>query len=464
MQTETQTGAGGDPTSADAPIVIVGAGPCGLACARELDRLGHRQWLILEAEPHPGGLAASVVDPAGFTWDLGGHVVFSHFGEFDALLHEEMDGALERHDRSSYIRFEDRWVPYPFQNNLRHLRAAVRDECLEGLATAPGGDPGMDFASWMQAVFGDGITRHFMEPYNLKVWATAGSEMSARWIGERVAVIDYERALRNVREQLDDAGWGPNNTFVFPAAGGTGEIYRRVAARLGERIRYDAPVVAVELGARRVRLAGAEWQPYERLVSTMPLDRLVAIVDDAPGTVREAASKLRHNGVYMVGVGYEAPVTDTRSWMYFPEREVPFYRATNFAKYAAANVPGADTARYCSFMTETAFSDFRPEQREGLEQRVEAALRAVGLVQGSPPVASMHTERIDYAYPVPTLERDSALQVIQPWLMERGVFSRGRFGSWLYEAGNMDHAVKMGIDLARRLATGAAEELWALRG
>jgi hypothetical protein len=100
----------------------------------------------------------------------------------------------------------------------------------------------------------------------------------------------------------------------------------------------------------------------------------------------------------------------------------------------------------------------------GLEQRAGAALRAVGLVQGGPEVASMHTERIDYAYPVPTLERDSALQVIQPWLMERDVFSRGRFGSWLYEAGNMDHAVKMGIDLARRLATGAAEELWALRG
>src|SRR4051812_43252215 len=99
-------------------IVIVGAGPCGLACARELDRLHYPNWILLEAGTAPGGLARSVRDPAGFTWDLGGHVVFSAFGEFDELLHDVMGDDLVHHDRSSYVRFLDRWVPYPFQNNL----------------------------------------------------------------------------------------------------------------------------------------------------------------------------------------------------------------------------------------------------------------------------------------------------------------------------------------------------------
>ncbi len=127
-------------TSPDRQIVIIGAGPCGLACARELDRLGEQNWIILERNDHAGGLASSVIDPAGFTWDLGGHVVFSHFGEFDALLEEVMDGDIWQHDRSSYIRYDDRWVPYPFQNNLRHLPREVIDECLQGLSVAPGGD------------------------------------------------------------------------------------------------------------------------------------------------------------------------------------------------------------------------------------------------------------------------------------------------------------------------------------
>jgi UDP-galactopyranose mutase len=448
------------PISSEERILIVGAGPCGLACARELERLGHRNWLILERGKVPGGLASSVLDAGGFTWDLGGHVVFSHFGEFDALLEEVMNGDVARHERSSYIRFADRWVPYPFQNNLRYLPVEVCDECLRGLEDAPGAGSEADFAAWMRGVFGEGITRHFMQPYNDKVWATALERMSSAWIGERVAVVDYERALRNVRERREDRAWGPNNTFVFPVSGGTGEIYRRVASRLADRIRYGCEVVAVDPVSRSVRLQDGREEPYGVLLSTMPLDRLVRALTERPEPLSAAASRLRHNGVYMVGVGYEAPCTNDKSWMYFPADNVPFYRVTNFAKYAAANVPDADTARYCSYMTETAFSDDRPVPRAGLEDRVEAGLRTVGLVDGRPPVASIHVEQIEYAYPIPTLDRDPALATIQPWLMQQGIYSRGRFGSWRYELGNMDHAVKMGVDVARSLVTDAPEELW----
>ncbi len=77
-------------------------------------------------------------------------------------------------------------------------------------------------------------------------------------------------------------------------------------------------------------------------------------------------------------------------------------------------------------------------------------------------VASVHIEHLPYGYPVPTVGRDEALQVIQPWLMDRGVLARGRFGAWRYELGNMDHAVKMGVDAARWIVTGEGEEAWSL--
>jgi protoporphyrinogen oxidase len=443
-------------------IAIIGAGPCGLGAARELKALGHERWALYERSNTAGGHAGSVVDPQGFTWDFGGHVVFSHFGEFDRLLDEAMGDEVYQHERSSYIRFEGRWVPYPFQNNLRYLPPEPAYECVLGLIDAAGGDPSMDFAQWMDATFGGGITQHFMRPYNFKVWATPPERMSSNWIAERVSVVDHRRALRSIVFEEDDAAWGPNNLFVFPAVGGTAEIYRRIARTIPDRIQYERDLVAIDPEAKSLLFSDGSEEMYDDLISTMPIDKLVNMLRTCPDDVRTAAKDLEHNGVFMVGIGYETPLADDKSWMYFPQNHAPFYRATNFAKYSPANVPNGDTKKYSSYMTEISYSTYKPESQDGLAESVEEGLRAAGVVDGRPPIASMHVEDLGYAYPVPTLKRDDALRTIQPWLMEQRIFSRGRFGSWKYEIGNMDHAVKMGIDAARLAVKGTPEELWSL--
>ena len=205
-------------------------------------------------------------------------------------------------------------------------------------------------------------------------------------------------------------------------------------------------------------------EPYDKLVSTMPIDVLVSKLVHCPDNVRRAAEDLEHNGVLVVGIGYETPLKDDKSWMYFPAEDIPFYRATNFAKYSPANVPDADTGRYCSYMTEISYSRYKPESKEGLAERVEESLRRAGVIEGTPEVASMHIEDAAYAYPVPTLKRDAALDDHPALADAARHLLRGRFGSWRYEIGNMDHAVKMGIDAARLIVNGTPEEIWPTEG
>jgi hypothetical protein len=56
--------------------------------------------------------------------------------------------------------------------------------------------------------------------------------MQCEWLGERVATVDVTRAISNVIHGKEDAGWGPNAVFRFPKEGGTGAIWKGVAALL----------------------------------------------------------------------------------------------------------------------------------------------------------------------------------------------------------------------------------------
>ena len=64
-----------------------------------------------------------------------------------------------------------------------------------------------------------------------------------------------------------------------------------------------------------------------------------------------------------------------------------------------------------------------------------------------------------YAYPVPTLDRDAALDIIQPFLESHDVYFRGRFGAWKYEVGNMDHFLYRGLKLPNVFYTGQKKRL-----
>lgn len=451
--------------SSAVPVVILGAGPCGLACAHELQRLGHRDWVLLEAAPTVGGLGASVVDEAGFTWDLGGHVVFSTMKSFDTLLDDLFaPHELLHHERSSFVRHSGRWVPYPFQQHLHHLPVARAQTCLEGLvaAQARGRAPaGTDFGAWLEATYGTPLVEEFFAPYNRKIWATALSEMSASWIAERVAPADTS-ALRQTRVSgtTPTSRWGPNAQFAFPASGGTGAIWKRLASRLEGDVRTGQAVLHIDEAAKTLLTSDGTVLSYGSLVATGALDKLVAMTAGAPAQVRQAATALKHTTVAMVGLGYESPTTDRRSWLYFPSGETPFYRATNFSRYAPANVPDSDPGRYSAWMTETSLPAGTLLDEAGLVEECDTALRRCGLVPDRAQRVSSHLELIPYAYPVPTAGRDTALARIQPWLERHEIYSRGRFGTWRYEIGNMDHAVTMGQDIARRLVHGTAERIY----
>ena len=115
-------------------FLIIGAGPTGIGAALRLLELGVTDFLLIEVAAGPGGLAASVVDDQGFTWDLGGHVQFSHYQQFDPYMDLALgaDGWIT-HQRESWVWIRDRFIPYPLQYNLHRLPREDTWRCVQGL-------------------------------------------------------------------------------------------------------------------------------------------------------------------------------------------------------------------------------------------------------------------------------------------------------------------------------------------
>lgn len=447
---------------ADPRVLIIGAGPTGLGAAWRLNELGHANWALFEAADHPGGLASSAVDDQGFTWDLGGHVLFSHYRYFDSLMATALGDAWVEHVREAWVWMRQRWIPYPFQNNIWRLPDDELAACVDGLvelqrrgAARPG-----NFREWLEGSFGRGLCDVFMLPYNRKVWAYDPSALDVGWMGERVATVDLARVQRNIAERRDDAGWGPNSTFRFPLYGGTGAIWRAVCDRLpGDRLHFGRMATHIDLRRRTISFGDGAAESYDYLISTMPLDVLLRRVKDRPD-LREHAGRFVHSSSHIVGVGLRGSPPEalrTKCWIYFPEANVPFYRGTVFSNYSPNNVP--DIRTHWSLMGEVSESAEKPVDAARVVDEVIEGFVSCGFIERGQVVSRWH-RRLEHGYPTPWLGRDAVLHPVDAALREGGVFSRGRFGAWKYEVSNQDHSLMQGVEVVNYLLRGTPERTY----
>src|SRR3954453_6474861 len=446
----------------DQKIVILGAGPTGLGAAYRLKELGYSNFHMYDKNPYIGGLATSFTDEVGFTWDIGGHVMFSHYKYYDDVFAKLMGNDYQENMRECWVRMFDTWVPYPFQNNIRYLPKEVTFECLTGLIEAQTKrdyKSAQNFGEFMDAVFGDGIVKHFMKPYNFKVWAHPAELMNKEWIGERVAVLDINRAIKNVVLGTDDFGWGPNNQFKFPLFGGTGEFDRRLGEPLEGHYTLNKKLDFINLAKKEVRFSDGEVVKFDVLLSAMPLDKLCndVINGEMPREIKKAAGSLRHSGGYMVGVGIKQPRPSTKSWMYFPESNCPFYRVTYLSNYSPFMTPDKDT--HYSLLCETSYSKFKPVDGKTIVDDTITGLVNAGMIseKDQNDIVDTWVYHADYSYPTPSVERVTILSTVVPYLESHNVYSRGRFGMWKYEVSNTDHTLMQGVELVNNWLLGEAE-------
>ncbi|KAI6963206.1 FAD/NAD(P)-binding domain-containing protein, partial [Hortaea werneckii] len=421
-------------------------------------------------------------------YDVGGHVIFSHYKYFDDCIDEALPNESDwyQHQRISYVRYKGQWVPYPFQNNISMLPKEDQVEALEGMIDAAmearvANTKPKDFDEWIMRNVGEGIANQFMRPYNYKVWAVPTTKMQCQWLGERVAAPNLKLVTKNVVLNKAAGNWGPNATFRFPAEGGTGNIWINVAKTLPkEKCRFGdhGRVQAVDADNKRVLLGDGTTVNYQKLISTMAVDSLCEAMRN--DELKEMTKGLFYSTTHVIGVGIRGSRPERigdKCWLYFPEDNCPFYRATIFSNYSPNNQPQADKklktmqladgskpssteekeGPYWSIMLEVSESSMKPVDNEKLLQDSIQGLVNTEMLQPGDEIVSTYHRRFDHGYPTPSLEREGVLKQLLPRLYDQDILSRGRFGSWRYEVGNQDHSFMLGVEAADHVVNGAAE-------
>jgi len=469
-------------------VLVIGAGPTGLGAAKRLHQIDGPSWLIVDSNETPGGLASTDVTPEGFLYDVGGHVIFSHYKYFDDVIDEALpkDEDWYTHQRISYVRCKGQWVPYPFQNNLSMLNKDDQAKCVDGLIDAAlesrvANTKPKDFDEWIMRQMGVGIADLFMRPYNYKVWAVPTTKMQCQWLGERVAAPNVKGVINNIIHNKTAGNWGPNATFRFPARDGTGGIWIAVDKTLpNEKKRYgeQGQVTKVDADGHKVTLKDGTVVNYKKLVNTMAVDALVETMGDKE--LIDLSKGLFYSSTHVIGVGLRGERPERigdKCWLYFPEDDCPFYRATIFSNYSPYNQPQADVklptqqlangskpsstepkdGPYWSIMLEVSESSLKPVDHKNMLKDCIQGLINTEMIKSDDEIISTYHRRFDHGYPTPSLEREGVLTKLLPALQAKDILSRGRFGSWRYEVGNQDHSFMLGVEAVDHVVNGAVE-------
>ena len=244
-------------------------------------------------------------------YDVGGHVIFSHYKYFDDCIDEALpkEDDWYTHQRISYVRCKNLWVPYPFQNNISMLPKEEQTKCIDGMIDAAleartATTKPTTFDQWIVRMMGTGIADLFMRPYNYKVWAVPTTKMQCAWLGERVAAPDVKNVVRNVILNKTAGNWGPNATFHFPARDGTGGIWIAVAKTLPKEKKLfgkQGTVKKVNAEKKTVTLENGKTISYNKLISTMNIDQLVERMDDKE--LIDLSKGLYYSSTHVVGIG-----------------------------------------------------------------------------------------------------------------------------------------------------------------
>jgi len=418
--------------------IIIGSGPAGIGVGLSLKK----NCIILEKGDQLGGFSRSLVIKGAY-FDFGGHSFHTPHPEVRDLVYNSLDMYQQKRNAKCYS--NGQIIPYPFQKNFRLLDDMnIVNECSKGLLNVNSNKKNFEnFEEFIVKRFGNGIAKHFMLPYNRKLWGRDLRRMAADWTDARVA------APEGIKEKFKLTGGKRKplqaDTYVgYPSKGGFGEIYKAIGKELSD-IRYNKEVVKVDIINKKLYTSDNKSYQYHNLISTMPIIDLLRIIDNMPDRILRLSKELDYLSMILGLVVINHPIDTDVQRYYSADKRIASHKT-------AMNHNSSDYLRSLpkhGIMLEISTGPEKTLYRNDMNKWMIDSLIELGAIKDHHEIEDIQIKNVKYSYPVPTKNKNYIMDEIKNFLHENNIYTVGRFGEWAYI--NSDKAIFRGLELGRQI-------------
>lgn len=451
--------------------VVLGAGPAGLGAAWTFVEGGDQNVMILELQNRVGGLAGTF-ERDGYLLDYGPHKFYTRFGYILEKMKDLMGDDLLTVPKVSGVWVLGRRFEYPlnlkdlllglhplvaFRCVVSYLAAAMRNAVRSRLDTS--------YEDYIINRFGQEVYRLVFQPLATKVWGNPRM-LDANLARVRVVVPSLAELL--VRMLLGDRGKAEISAkmFYYPRRGYM-EFWRRIVQQIEKgngTVCLEARPVRIGLEDGRVTsvtfIQGGEKVeiPVCRMVSTIPLEALLKMIDPPPPVeVLEAAAGLRYRAAILLFIVVHKPRILKDAWIFFPEGRYIFNRISEQKGFSSEMIPPDRTVLTVDISSDPGAPPWTMTDREIFERTMDG-LETTRLL-GRSEVKEFFIVRIPRVYPIYDLALRLRLETIWRYLDRiPNLISVGRHG--YFQHNNSDNALDMGIRAANHLLSGSLPCAW----
>ena len=432
-------------------IIILGAGISGVALAHFLqEKKNIKKITLLEKDSKPGGLLRSY-NVKGIAYDIGPHIIFSKHKEILDKNIKILDHNVHKIRRSNKIIYKNRYVKYPFENELSKLPMEDRQYCLNSFIKNP--FEKFKYANMQQfflSLFGEGITRTYLEPYNRKIWKFDPAFMDTQMV-ERIPKPPKQDII-NSAKGIKTEGYKHQLYFHYPKKNGIQALFDSYLNTLNKNINdleTKQKITKVFIKNKKILVKTKdELKSCDTLFSTIPLNEFCNIYDNTPKEILDCAQGLKYNSIIIAVVNVKKNIAGNNFAFMVPDKNIIFHRLSKL-DFLGKNYSIKGTT---SFLVEITFREgdlISKTSNKNLIRKIYDGLKKIKFVKKFNDINFFQIKKFKYAYVIYDLDKRKNVDKIIRYFKKKNIHFAGRLGSWEYL--NSDQVIFQAEEIIKNL-------------